>query len=120
MAEPMPAPVAIPREFMIFFDWDVDALSAEARGVVADAAGYALSGGIARIVVTGHADTSGAASYNVGLSKRRADNTAAELVANGVDPNTIGVDWKGETDPLVPTGDGVREPQNRRVEIVIQ
>jgi outer membrane protein OmpA-like peptidoglycan-associated protein/outer membrane protein W len=118
MAEPAPEPAPIPRQFMIFFDWDVDALSPEAKAIVADAANYALSGGIAQIVVTGHTDTSGSASYNVGLSKRRADNTAAELVANGVDAGMIGVAWEGETNPLVPTGDGVREPQNRRVEIV--
>jgi outer membrane protein OmpA-like peptidoglycan-associated protein len=118
MMEPAPAPVEIPREFMIFFGWDEDFLTPEAQGIVADAANYALSGGIAQIIVTGHTDTSGSASYNVGLSKRRADNTAAELVANGVDAGTIGVAWEGETRPLVATGDGVREPQNRRVEIV--
>jgi hypothetical protein len=44
--------------------------------------------------------------------------TAAELVADGICPATIGVKRKGETDPLVPTGDGVREPQKRRMEIV--
>ena len=62
---------------MIFFGWDEDSLTDEAKAIVADAANYALSGGIAQIVVTGHTDTSGSASYNVGLSKRRADNTAA-------------------------------------------
>jgi OOP family OmpA-OmpF porin len=118
MAAPAPEPAPIPRQFMIFFGWDEDTLTDEAKAIVADAANYALTGGIAQIVVTGHTDTSGSASYNVGLSKRRADNTAAELVADGVDPNTIGVAWEGETNPLVPTGDGVREPQNRRVEIV--
>ena len=118
MVEPAPEPAPIPRQFMIFFGWDEDFLTPEAQAIVADAANYALTGGIAQIVVTGHTDTSGSASYNVGLSKRRADNTAAELVANGIEPEAIGVAWKGETEPLVPTADGVREPQNRRVEIL--
>jgi OOP family OmpA-OmpF porin len=116
--EPAPEPAEIPRQFMIFFGWDEDTLTDEAKAIVADAANYALTGGIAQIVVTGHTDTSGSASYNVGLSKRRADNTAAELVADGIDAGMISVAWEGETNPLVPTGDGVREPQNRRVEIV--
>jgi len=42
------------------------------------------------------------------------------LVRDGVPPTAITVIGKGETQLLVPTGDGVREPQNRRVEIVIQ
>ncbi|HET6224341.1 MAG TPA: OmpA family protein, partial [Dongiaceae bacterium] len=63
---------------------------------------------------------SGSASYNVGLSERRAQAVAAELAANGVPQADIAVDWKGETEPLVPTGDGVREPQNRRAVIELQ
>jgi len=42
-----------------------------------------------------------------------------ELVADGVADNLIIVRGVGESDPLVPTADGVREPQNRRVEIVL-
>ena len=63
---------------------------------------------------------SGSDKYNLGLSKRRAEAVQQELERQGVGGGDIGIDWKGERDPLVPTPDGVREPQNRRVEIVFQ
>ena len=70
--------------------------------------------------MAGHADRSGSAQYNQRLSQRRADVVAAELVRNGVNRSDIGVSAYGESRPLVPTADGVREPQNRRVEIVLR
>jgi len=69
--------------------------------------------------VNGYTDTSGSAAYNQTLSLRRAENVAAELVRDGVPRATIAIRGFGETHLLIPTGPGVREPQNRRVEIVI-
>jgi OmpA-OmpF porin, OOP family len=117
---PAPAPAEVPKSYMVFFDWDKSDLTPEARDIIRQAAENARSGGFSRIHVTGHTDTSGSASYNVGLSERRAQAVAAELAANGVPQADIAVDWKGETEPLVPTGDGVREPQNRRAVIELQ
>lgn len=115
-----PAPPPAPQEYLVFFDFDSAALTAEGRDIVRSAAENARAGGVSRIRVTGHADTSGPADYNMGLSQRRADAVAAELVRLGIDRGQIAVSAAGETQPLVPTGDGVREPQNRRVEIVLQ
>ena len=70
--------------------------------------------------MAGHADRSGTPQYNQRLSQRRADAVAAELVRQGVSRNEIMVTAFGESRPLVPTADGVREPQNRRVEIVLR
>ncbi len=70
--------------------------------------------------MAGHADRSGSDAYNLRLSQRRADAVAAELVRQGVNRNDIGIQAFGESRPLVPTADGVREPQNRRVEIVLR
>ncbi|GAV36929.1 outer membrane protein precursor [Roseomonas sp. TAS13] len=56
----------------------------------------------------------------MGLSRRRADAVAAELVRQGIQRSEITVEAFGESRPLVPTADGVREPQNRRVEIVLR
>ena len=67
-----------------------------------------------------HADRSGPENYNMALSLRRANAVKDALVREGVPATAISVVGKGETQPLVPTADGVREPQNRRVEIVIQ
>ena len=116
MAVPEPAPIT--RNFIVFFDWDSSELTNEARGVIASAAAYAAQGGVSNIDLVGHTDTSGAADYNVGLSERRAERVKGELVSqHGLSPASISTSWQGETDPLVATGDGVREPQNRRVNI---
>ena len=66
------------------------------------------------------ADRSGTPAYNQGLSLRRARAVAAELVRRGVPQAEIAVQGFGDTRPLVPTQAGVREPQNRRVEIILR
>ena len=78
------------------------------------------TGSVTRIAVTGHTDTSGAPAYNMALSLRRANAVKDQLVREGVAAAAIAVTGRGETQLLVQTGDNVREPQNRRVEIVLQ
>jgi outer membrane protein OmpA-like peptidoglycan-associated protein len=75
---------------------------------------------ITRVAVTGHTDTSGSATYNMALSLRRANAVKDALVREGIPAAAIGVTGRGETQLLVQTQDGVKEPQNRRVEIVLQ
>ena len=87
--------------------------------MVTEAANYARNGNAARVVVVGHADTSGSQAYNVRLSERRAKAVADALVGAGVNQTSLSVDWKGETMPAVATGDGVKEPLNRRSTIDI-
>jgi outer membrane protein OmpA-like peptidoglycan-associated protein len=114
------APVPAARSFMVFFDWDKYNLTDRARAVIRDAAATSKSVQHTRIEVNGYADTSGNPKYNMGLSMRRAQTVAAELVRNGVAKNEIAIKAFGDTVLLVPTGPGVREPQNRRVEIIIR
>ena len=104
----------------MFFDWDRADLTARAREIIGEAAQNARRVSSTRIEVAGHADTSGTPQYNQRLSQRRAEAVASELVSRGVGRNEIVVTSFGESRPLVPTGDGVREPQNRRVEIVLR
>jgi hypothetical protein len=104
---------------MVFFDWDRSNLSQQAQQTIGQAAQAFKTRGAARITATGHTDTSGPESYNMALSLRRANAVKNELVRDGVPADAISVVGRGEANPLVATGDGVREPQNRRVEIVM-
>ena len=112
-----PAPVA--RQFVVYFDWDRSDLTAEARSVITAAANYAKGGSPTRVLVVGHADTSGSAAYNIGLSNRRARTTADALVAQGLNGGVISLNGVGETQLAKATADGVREPLNRRSTIDI-
>ena len=105
---------------MVFFDWDRSDLSQQALATISQAAQAFKQKGSARITATGHTDTSGPDDYNMALSLRRANAVKDALVRNGVPATAIAVVGRGESRPLVPTPDGVREPQNRRVEIVMQ
>jgi OOP family OmpA-OmpF porin len=122
---PAPIPVAAPapapsRSYLVFFDWDKATLSDRARAIIKEAADNSTKVQYTRIQVNGYTDTSGSPKYNMGLSIRRAEAVAGELVRDGVPKAAIGIQGFGQTHLLVPTADGVREPQNRRVEIVIQ
>lgn len=105
---------------MVFFDWDRSDLSAQAMQTLQQVASAYHQRGSARVVATGHADRSGPENYNMALSLRRANAVKNALVGDGVPATAIAVVGRGESQPLVQTADGVREPQNRRVEVVVQ
>jgi len=117
-APPVAAPVANQRTFIVFFDWDKATITNEGMQIIRQAADAYRAGGSVRIQVTGYTDRSGSPGYNQRLSERRANAVAAALTRLGVPRNQIAVSGRGENDNRVPTADGVREPQNRRVEIV--
>ena len=118
---PPPAPPPPPvRNFLVFFDFDKSTLTPRAMDIVKEAARVAKAGQNLRVTCTGHTDTAGPANYTMALSLRRANTVKDALVREGVAPTTISVVGRGEESLLVATKDGVREPQNRRVEIVIK
>ncbi|AKR48863.1 MULTISPECIES: OmpA family protein [Acetobacter] len=122
VAAPAPLPA---RSYLVFFDWDKSVLTARARQIVAEAAQASTHVQTTRIEVNGYTDNSAAhpgprgEKYNLGLSLRRADSVKAELIRDGVPASAIDVHGYGEAHPLVPTGPNTREPQNRRVEIIL-
>jgi len=124
MAPATPAPMASPapaaaKTYLVFFDWDKYSLTPRADAIIAEAASDSKTNSTTTIDVSGYTDTSGTPTYNQGLSERRAKAVAAKLVSDGVPASEISIHAYGETHLLVPTGPGVREPQNRRVEIVL-
>jgi OmpA-OmpF porin, OOP family len=114
---PPPPPPAAPKEFIVFFGHNKSNLTPEAMDVIRQAASAAKEYGSATITVVGHADKSGSPAYNEKLSLRRADGVKGALVGEGIEAGKITTSGRGESDPMVPTEDGVREPQNRRVHI---
>ncbi|MDE8344919.1 MAG: OmpA family protein [Acidocella sp.] len=117
MAAPAPAPA---RTYLVFFDWDKSNLTPRATQIIAQAASDSKTTTTTTLSVSGYTDTSGTPTYNQELSERRAKTVAAQLVTDGVPASEIEIHAFGETHLLVPTGPGVREPQNRRVEIVLK
>jgi len=113
---PMAAPVA--HSYMVFFDFNKSDLTQDASAIVDQAAKNAGPAKATEITVTGHTDTVGSDAYNMRLSRRRAESVAAQLEKDGIPSSEIELVAKGKHDLLVPTKDGVREPQNRRVTIV--
>ena len=115
-----PTSVQAARTYLVFFDWDRVDLTERARQIIAEAATAATRATTTRIEVGGNADRSGTLGYNQGLALRRARAVAGELVRRGVPQAEIAVQGYGDSRPLVSTQAGVREPQNRRVEIILR
>lgn len=117
--KPDPAPVPVPRPFMVFFEFDKSTITADAQSIIDRAAKVYKDHGVARINATGHADRAGTEPYNQALALRRAEAVRDALIVAGVPASKIAIRSLGETSPLVKTEDGVREWQNRRVEILL-
>ena len=118
--QPTPTPMGAPEPYIVFFAFDSAEIDSGGMGIVDDAVAAAQRMGIIDFSVTGHADRAGSEAYNLALSLRRANAVRDALVARGILSQNISVAGRGEAEPAVPTPDGVREPANRRVEIVIQ
>jgi outer membrane protein OmpA-like peptidoglycan-associated protein len=114
-----PAPPAVQQQtFVVFFDFDKSTLTPEGAKVVDAAIAQAKRGQATRIQVNGYTDTVGTVQYNLALSQRRAKTVHDYMVAHGIPDQEIDAQGFGKTHLRVPTADGVREAQNRRVEIV--
>lgn len=103
--------------YFVFFGFDSSDVDRDGSDIVARVAADYAASGAGSIVLTGHTDRAGASDYNKRLSQRRVDAVRAKLIAGGIDAARIEVGPDGEGQPLIATADGVREAQNRRVEI---
>jgi len=117
-AAPAPAPMS-PETFVVHFAFDSTELTAESNAGIAYVMHAAKEMGAKDLAVTGHADRAGSEEYNLDLSLRRASVVLDALAARGADPAAISVAGRGEAEPAVATEDGVPEPANRRVEIIV-
>jgi len=129
---PRPAPAAAPApiapavqvqpqpEYQVFFDWDKATITPVSDKIIGDAAAAAGRVRAVSIHVIGHTDTSGAPAYNERLSLRRAEAVKRALIAKGTPANLVSIEGVGEQQLLVSTGPNVREPSNRRAQILIR
>jgi outer membrane protein OmpA-like peptidoglycan-associated protein len=106
--------------FTLYFIEGSDELTEESKrvleGVFADLKGRAVPD----VLVVGHTDTVGSDPFNDALARQRADTIRTAMIERGVAPADIVAIGRGKRELLVPTADGVAEPRNRRVEIVVR
>ena len=119
-AAPAPAATAARQEqFLLFFDFNSPVVSHDASRILAEVVKMAKTRDYRKLVIVGHTDTSGSAAYNAQLALRRAEAVKKALVAAGLPADRMFAEGRGKSEPLVSTGDGVKEPQNRRVVVTM-
>jgi len=109
-----------PASFTVYFLEGKDEFSPESRQIITQIVANIATRPAPEIIVIGHTDRVGTVAANDALSLRRAGRVRDEFVKLGIPPDRITVAGRGEREPLVPTGDGVAEPRNRRVEINVR
>lgn len=119
-AQPTAQAAPAARPYLVFFDWDRSNLAQSSASTIDEIAAILKTSGRSSLQISGHADKSGANPYNDALSQRRADAVMTALALQGVSRSTATVESFGESRPLVDTADNVREPQNRRVEVIVR
>ncbi len=112
-----PPPAA---NYIVFFDWDSSAIRPDGAQVLNEVLNSANNMQGTKVYATGFTDSSGDATYNLGLSERRSVSVRDYLINGGLGASRVLIDWRGQADQRVPTPDGVREQENRRVEINLQ
>ena len=104
----------------VFFQFDKSSLDATANAKLEEIVGSLKNKDEVELHVVGYTDSSGPASYNQVLSRKRAQAVMAGLRARGLNVGELkllDVNARGENGQAVQTADGVRSAANRRVEI---
>jgi outer membrane protein OmpA-like peptidoglycan-associated protein len=109
-----------PRSFLLYFKTDSFKLTNDSAALLQPILNAIHKTQSRDISVIGHTDRAGSKEYNLTLSAKRAQTVCDLLVKKGVDASIIQVSSHGEGNPLVPTADNVKEPRNRRVEVIIR
>ena len=114
-AQPLP-----PAQFTLFFVEGKDEFTDESKRIVDSVFAEIAKRPIADVIVIGHTDTVGNDAANDALSRQRAEVVRAAFAARGLPADKIVTIGRGKRELAVPTGDGVAEPRNRRVEILVR
>ena len=103
----------------LLFDFDSQKLRAESKRNLDSLAKSLESFGDSQLLLVGHTDSVGTASYNLDLSQRRAAAVAEYLIARGVPAARLATSGRGENDPIAPNDTDADRQLNRRVEVVV-
>ena len=114
-AQPLP-----PAQFTLYFVEGKDEFTDESKRIVDGVFIEIAKRPVADVFVIGHTDTVGSDAVNDALSRQRAEVVRAAFVARGLPIDKVVVIGRGKRELAVPTGDGVAEPRNRRVEILVR
>ena len=109
-----------PVQFVLYFVEGKDELTDESKLAVSAVFTEIAKRPVPDVLVVGHTDAAGPNQVNDPLSQQRAEAIRAGLIRNGIAPENITAVGRGKRELLVPTADGVAEPRNRRVEIIVR
>jgi outer membrane protein OmpA-like peptidoglycan-associated protein len=113
----LPSP---PIHFILYFKTGTTEITNESRKLLAKVLPAIADHESTDVSVVGHTDRFGTRAYNYQLALERALLVQKMLLALGINPQFIEVTSHGEDNPLIQTADEVREPRNRRVEVVVR
>ena len=103
----------------VLFAYNQSELMPEARSELDSLMAKLQNTDVASIKVIGHTDSQGSDAYNQKLSERRASSVAAYLLSQGVAPNKLTSEGRGESQPVADNDTEEGRAQNRRVELHI-
>jgi len=106
--------------FTLYFVEGQDEFTVESKAILDDVFAEIVKYPVPDLVVVGHTDTLGSNAVNDALALRRAEAVRTQLIARGIASESIVAIGRGKRELLVPTADGVAEPRNRRVEILVR
>ena len=109
-----------PVQFTLLFVEGKDELTDESRRIVDTVFTEIAKRPVPDVVVIGHTDAVGSLQSNDALSQQRAESIRAGLMQSGIAPENIVAVGRGKRELAVPTADGVAEPRNRRVVIIVR
>jgi len=110
----------LPVHYILYFDSGSTKLIAESHKLIPEVIRTIRERNSNDVSVVGHSDTTGTRELNLDLSLKRAQAVSQLIIAAGIDPSSLEITSHGKDNPLIPTGDNVDEPRNRRVEITVR
>jgi len=116
-------PIAAGEEFVfenVFFDFDSHELSPESVSSLRRLHRFLLVNPKVQILISGHTDNIGSATYNQGLSLRRAQSVQTYLVGVGITRERVAVEGKGDLEPMLPNSSAENQARNRRITVRVR